>query len=306
MVHAFLAPSPDRLDKLVTAHVPDVSRSQAQRLIENGHVTVNGRVIVKPAQVVAAEAQLSVEVPAPAPSTAIAEDIPLDIIYEDKDVIVVNKAAGMVVHPAVGHATGTLVNAVLGHDPELEGVGDEARPGIVHRLDKDTSGLILIAKNDRAHRDLQAKFADRRIEKIYRALVDGWPPTDTGRIEAAIGRDVNDRQRMAVVPAAKGRMAITEYKVLEHFENRGNGRHSWVEVNLLTGRTHQIRVHFAYLRCPIVGDTVYGHAKPSLPIRRQCLHAARLTLTLPGKRKPVTFEAPLPADIEHLFDFLRG
>lgn len=306
MVHAFLAPSPDRLDKLVAAHVPDVSRSQAQRLIESGHVSVNGRVIVKPALVVAAEAQLSVEVPAPAPSTAIAEDIPLDIIYEDKDVIVVNKAAGMVVHPAVGHTSGTLVNAVLGHDPELEGVGDEARPGIVHRLDKDTSGLILIAKNDRAHRDLQAKFSDHRIQKTYLALVDGWPPTDTGRIEAAIGRDVNDRQRMAVVPAAKGRMAITEYKVLEHFENRGNGRHSWVEVNLLTGRTHQIRVHFAYLRCPIVGDTVYGHAKPSLPIRRQCLHAARLTLTLPGKRKPVTFEAPLPADIEHLFDFLRG
>lgn len=306
MIHKFPAPSPDRLDRLIAGHVPDVSRSQAQRLIEGGNVTVNGIVIERPAHTVAAGAELVVDVPAPAPATAVAEDIPLDIIYEDDDVIVVNKAAGMVVHPAAGHASGTLVNAVLGHDPDLEGVGDEARPGIVHRLDKDTSGLILIAKNDRAHRDLQAKFADRRITKIYQALLDGWPPTDTGRIEAAIGRDLRDRQRMTVVPAAKGRMAITEYKVLERFETRGRGRHSWVEVNLLTGRTHQIRVHFAYLRCPIVGDTVYGHAKPSLPIGRQCLHAARLTLALPGKRKPVTFEAPLPVDMEHLFDSLRG
>ncbi len=306
MIHKFPAPSPDRLDRLIAAHVPDVSRNQAQRLIEGGNVTVNGVVVERPAYSVAAGAELVVDVPAPAPASAVAEDIPLDIIYEDDDVIVINKPAGMVVHPAAGHASGTLVNAVLGHDPELEGVGDEARPGIVHRLDKDTSGLILIAKNDRAHRDLQAKFADRRITKVYQALLDGWPPTDTGRIEAAIGRDLRDRQRMAVVPAAKGRMAITEYKVLERFETRGRGRHSWVEVNLLTGRTHQIRVHFAYLRCPIVGDTVYGHAKPSLAIGRQCLHAARLTLALPGKRKPVTFEAPLPADMEHLFEFLRG
>ncbi len=306
MVHTFQIPNPDRLDRLVAAAVPDVSRSQAQRLIEAGLVTVNGSVVVKASQAVPAGAELIVEVPAPAPATALAEDIPLDIIYEDGDVLVVNKPAGMVVHPAVGHASGTLVNAVLGHDPDLEGVGDEARPGIVHRLDKDTSGLILIAKNDRAHRDLQSKFADRRIVKIYQALLDGWPPTDTGRIEAAIGRDLKDRQRMAVVPAAKGRMAITEYKVLERFENRGRGRHTWVEVNLLTGRTHQIRVHFAYLRCPITGDTVYGHAKPSLAVTRQCLHAARLTLTLPGKRKPVTFEAPLPPEIEHLFESLRG
>ncbi len=306
MNHEFLAPSPDRLDRLIAAQVPDLSRSQAQRLVETGCVSVNGNVVSKPSFAVVSGARVVVEVPAPAPSTAVAEDIPLDIIYEDDDVIVINKAAGMVVHPAVGHATGTLVNAVLGHDPDLEGVGDEARPGIVHRLDKDTSGLILIAKNDKAHRDLQAKFADRRITKVYQALVDNWPKTDTGRIEAAIGRDLRDRQRMAIVPAAKGRMAITEYKVLEKFENRGSGRHSWVEVNLLTGRTHQIRVHFAYLKCPIVGDTVYGHAKPSLPIKRQCLHAARLTLALPGKRKLVTFEAPLPADIEHLFEFLRG
>lgn len=306
MNHEFLAPSPDRLDRLIAAQVPDLSRSQAQRLVETGRVSVDGAIVSKPAYTVAAGARVIVDVPAPAPATAVAEDIPLDIIYEDDDVIVVNKAAGMVVHPAVGHATGTLVNAVLGHDPDLEGVGDEARPGIVHRLDKDTSGLILIAKNDRAHRDLQAKFADRRITKVYQALVDNWPQTDTGRIEAAIGRDPRDRQRMAIVPAAKGRMAITEYKVLEKFENRGRGRHSWVEVNLLTGRTHQIRVHFAYLKCPIVGDTVYGHAKPSLPVGRQCLHAARLTLALPGKRTPVTFEAPLPTDIEHLFESLRG
>lgn len=306
MNHEFLAQNPDRLDRVVAAHIPDLSRSQAHRLVEGGHVSVDGVTIEKTAFAVAVGARLIVNVPAPTPATAIAEQIPLDIIYEDDDVLVVNKPAGMVVHPAAGHASGTLVNAVLGHDPDLQGVGDEARPGIVHRLDKDTSGLILVAKNDRAHRDLQAKFADRRIVKIYHALLDGWPKTSTGRIEAAIGRDPNDRQRMAVVPAIKGRMAITEYRVLEHFENLGRGRHTWVEVNLLTGRTHQIRVHFAYLKCPITGDTVYGHAKPSLPVGRQCLHAARLTLTLPGKRKPITFEAPLPKDIEHLFQSLRG
>lgn len=306
MVHTFQTLNPDRLDRLVAAQLPDVSRNQAQRLIEGGLVTVAGQVMVKPAAAIAVGVTVVVDVPAPAPTTTVAEDIPLDIVFENDDVIVINKPPGMVVHPGAGHASGTLVNAVLGHDPELEGVGDEARPGIVHRLDKDTSGLILIAKNDRAHRDLQAKFADRRITKIYNALLDGWPPTETGRIEAAIGRDLRDRQRMAVVPAAKGRMAITEYRVLEPFETRGRGRHSWVEVNLLTGRTHQIRVHFAYLKCPIVGDTVYGHAKPSLAIKRQCLHASRLTLVLPGKRKPVTFEAPVPKDIEHLFEFLRG
>jgi 23S rRNA pseudouridine1911/1915/1917 synthase len=290
----------ERLDKLIAVELIDLSRTQIQRLIEEGFVAVDGRVVVKPAQRLEREARVTVRIPPPAPTTHLAESIPLDILFENDDVLVVNKPAGMVVHPAAGHGRGTLVNAVLGYDSELEGVGDEQRPGIVHRLDKETSGVIVIAKNDSAHRDLQRQFQNRLVEKVYVALLDGRPPTDTGRIEAAIGRDPRDRKRMAIVPEAQGRAAITEYVVREKF-----AAHTLVEAHPLTGRTHQIRLHFAYLKCPIVGDAAYGRKKPSLPIERHFLHAARLTFTLPGARAPETFEAPLPDDLARVLKSLR-
>jgi 23S rRNA pseudouridine1911/1915/1917 synthase len=297
----FVSTTPgERLDKIVAAQLPELSRTQAQRLIEDGLVTVNGLPVTKPASRVEQAATIDVLLPPPAPASHAPEAIPLDIVFENDDLLVINKPAGMVVHPAAGHDRGTLVNAVLGHDPGLEGVGDEQRPGIVHRLDKDTSGLIVVAKNDLAHRELQRQFKDREVEKAYVALLDGSPPSPTGRIEAAIGRDLRDRKRMAVVPESRGRLAITEYKVLERFS-----AHTLAEAYLLTGRTHQIRLHFAYLNCPIVGDTVYGRRKPSLPLKRQFLHAARLTLTLPGGGERLALSAPLPADLAQILDALR-
>lgn len=292
----------ERLDKVIALNLPELSRTQAQRLIEQGCVAVNGEVVRKPAFKLEDAAALTVTLPAPAPAAYAAEPIPLEIVFENKDLLVINKPAGMVVHPAAGHAGGTLVNAVLGHDPEIEGVGDEARPGIVHRLDKETSGLIVVARNDAAHRSLQRQFAERSVEKVYLALVDGFPPTDSGRIEAAIARDPNERKRMALVSEGRGgRPALTEYRVLEKFAT-----HSLLECRPLTGRTHQIRLHLAHvLKCPIVGDTVYGRRKPTLPIDRHFLHAARLTFTLPRTRKRQTFVAPLPADLERMLESLR-
>jgi 23S rRNA pseudouridine1911/1915/1917 synthase len=305
--HDVILQGAGRLDRELAQALSELSRSQVQHLIEDGQVTVDGRVVTKPGLKLAGGERVRVQVPPPAPSRAQPEDIPLDIVFENDDVLVINKPAGMVVHPAAGHATGTLVNAVLGYDADLEGVGDEQRPGIVHRLDKDTSGLILVAKNDRAHRHLQRQFAERKVVKVYLALLDGGPPTDVGRIDAPIGRDPRDRQRMAIVSPEHGRESVTDFKVLERFAPRGGRQpYTWVEAQPLTGRTHQIRVHFAYLRCPIVGDTVYGRAKPTLPIQRHCLHAARLSVVLPGNRKPTIFEAPLPAEIEHLFELVRG
>jgi 23S rRNA pseudouridine1911/1915/1917 synthase len=223
------------------------------------------------------------------------------VVFENQDLMVINKPAGMVVHPAAGHATGTLVHAALAHAPELEGIGGERRPGIVHRLDKDTSGLILVAKNERAHRWLQDQFRLRRVKKVYLALVDGFAPTPTGRIEAFIGRDPEHRKKMAIVSAQKGREAVTEYRVLETFAN-----HSLIEAHPLTGRTHQIRLHLAFLGCPIVGDNIYGHRNSSLELQRHFLHAARLTIQLPGETQPRTFEAELPPELADLLTSLRS
>jgi 23S rRNA pseudouridine1911/1915/1917 synthase len=292
----------ERLDKIIAAEFTDLSRTQVQRLIEEGFVTVGGQVATKAGQRLERPGEIRVRIPPPAPSRHSAENIPLDVVFEDDDLIVINKPAGMVVHPGAGNRQGTLVNAVLGYAPDLEGVGDERRPGIVHRLDKDTSGLILVARNDAAHRELQRQFKDREVTKIYLALLDGHPPTGAGRVEAPIGRDPRQRQRMAVVPERQaGRPAITEYRVRESFS-----AHTLVEAHPLTGRTHQIRVHMAFLKCPIVGDTVYGRRKPSLPIERQFLHAARLTLRLPGSGETRTFEAPLPAELARVLHLLRG
>jgi 23S rRNA pseudouridine1911/1915/1917 synthase len=301
-MHAFVfeAGRPQRLDKYLVECLPDLSRSRIQGLIDDGFVLVDGVVPRKAGQMLERRHQIEVVLPPPQPSDLIPEAIPLDIIYENQDLIVVNKPAGMVVHPAAGHSAGTLVHAALSHAPEMEGVGGETRPGVVHRLDKDTSGLILLAKNDLTHRWLQDQFRLRKIEKVYLALTDGYPPTPTGRIEAPIGRDLRQRKQMAVVSAEKGRSAVSEYHTLESFHE-----HALLEVHPITGRTHQIRLHLAFVGCPIVGDTVYGRRNSSLPIKRHFLHAARLTVRLRGENSSRTFEAPLPEDLQRLLEQLR-
>lgn len=288
----------ERLDKALAAALPDLSRSQIQRLIKGAYVTVEGRV-AKPSTRLEPGDRVIVRLPPPQPTALVAEAIPLDIVYEDADILVVNKPAGMVVHPAHGHASGTLVNAVLAHCPELEGVGGEQRPGIVHRLDKDTSGLIVIAKNDRAHRELQRQFKAREVAKAYLALVEGRVSPQRGIIEAPIGRDPVHRQRMAVV--RNGREAVTRYMVLETFPE-----YTLVEVEPVTGRTHQIRLHLAFIGHPVVGDRVYGRRKQRLNLNRHFLHAHRLTLTLPGTGERRTFIAPLPPELEAVLAELRG
>jgi 23S rRNA pseudouridine1911/1915/1917 synthase len=297
----FEKPTPERLDKFLTESLPEFSRSRIQGLIAAGFVEVNGHAARKAGQPVEAGTTLTVRIPPPTPTGLIAEAIPLDIIFENDDLLVVNKPAGMVVHPAAGHTSGTLVNAVLGYDPELEGIGGEERPGVVHRLDKETSGLILLARNERAHRWLQEQFRLRKVEKTYLALVDSRPPTPSGRVEAHIGRDPRNRKRMAVVAASKGREAISEYQTLENFE-----KHTLLEFHPLTGRTHQIRLHCAFLKCPIVGDEIYGRKTPSLLISRHFLHAHRLKIVLPGEKGPRTFEAPLPEELEQVLRQLRS
>lgn len=291
----------ERLDKYLVAELPEFSRARLQALIKEGLVRVDGELAPKTGYKLEGGEAIEVLVPPPEPSDLIPEDIPLDIIFENEDLIVINKPAGMVVHPAAGHRAGTLMHAALAHAPEIEGVGGEQRPGLVHRLDKDTSGLILLAKNDRTQRHLQNQFQKRQVEKTYLALVDGQPPSSTGRVEAPIGRDTRDRKKMAVVPAGRGREAITEFRSLENFPN-----HALLEVDLHTGRTHQIRVHMAFIGCPVAGDTVYGRRRPSLDLSRQFLHAARLGLKLPGERVKRTFEAPLPDDLQTVLDSLRG
>lgn len=289
-----------RLDKFLVVHLPEMTRSRIQGLIGDGFVSVNEHPASKAGQSLESGQHVQVRVPPPMSTDLVAEDIPLEIVFENDDVMVVNKPAGMVVHPSAGHYSGTLVNAAMAHAPDLEGIGGEQRPGIVHRLDKDTSGLIMIAKNDPAHQWLVNQFRLRKVTKIYQALVDGHPPTPKGRIEAPIGRDPSNRQRMAVVPLEKGREAISEYYTREKFSH-----HTLLEVHPLTGRTHQIRVHLAFLGCPVVADPIYGHRKLSIELGRQFLHAWRLTVVLPGEKQPYTFEAPLPADLEAVLHYLR-
>jgi 23S rRNA pseudouridine1911/1915/1917 synthase len=299
---------PERLDKYLVEQLqefPDVllrlSRSRIQGLIEAGLVDVNGQPAKKAGQTLENGSTVTVRIPPPAPTGLVAEDIPLDVVFENDDLIVVNKPAGMVVHPAAGHSSGTLVNAVLGYDPDIEGIGGEERPGVVHRLDKETSGLILMAKNERAHRWLQDQFRLRKVEKTYLALVDGKPKTPTGRVEASIGRDPKQRRQMAIVSEKKGREAISEYKTLESFS-----KHTLLEFHPLTGRTHQIRLHCAFLGCPIVGDSVYGRRNTAVEIKRHFLHAAKLKITLPNEEQPRTFEAPLPEELVKVLDIVRS
>jgi len=291
---------PQRLDKFLVSCLPEFSRSRLQSLISEGFVLVNGEKARKAGQTLESHATIHVKIPPPVTTDLKPEEIPLEIVFEDDNILVVNKPAGMVVHPAAGHPSGTLVNAVLAHDPNLEGIGGEIRPGVVHRLDKDTSGIILLAKNERIHRYLQEQFRKRAVEKTYLALVDGKPPSHQGRIEAAIGRDPKARKQMAILPEGKGRSAASVYTVLEKFAS-----HTYLEVHPVTGRTHQIRLHLAFIGCPIVGDKVYGRRRPSLQVDRHCLHAARLRLRLPDHQDEKVFEAPLPDDMEKILHHLR-
>lgn len=291
-IFQFNGSEPERLDRFMVACLPDFSRSRLQVLISDGFVDVNGVTVKKSGQKLERGEKVTIRIPPQAPSRLTGENIPLDILFENDDLLVVNKPAGMVVHPAAGHYSGTLVHAILGYDPVMEGVGGEERPGVVHRLDKDTSGLILIAKNDKSHHWLQDQFRLRKVDKIYLALVDGHPPTPTGRVEAAIGRDSSHRKKMAIVNESRGREAISEYKTLESFPN-----HTLLEFHPLTGRTHQIRLHCAFLGCPIVGDNLYGHRQSSLVLNRQFLHAHKLKIILPGEKNERTFEAQLPEDL---------
>jgi 23S rRNA pseudouridine1911/1915/1917 synthase len=294
-----------RLDKFLAEKLPDLSRSAAQRLIDSGQVTVNGDP-VKASYKVSAGDEVVAFLPADEPPGLVPEAVPLEVVYEDQALLVVDKAAGMVVHPAPGHPAGTLVNALLAHCPELATSGGE-RPGIVHRLDRDTSGLILVAKNDKVRRALQRQFKERQVQKAYTALLDGHLQPAWGRIEAPVGRDPQHRQRMTVLSG--GREAVTEYHVLEQFAHQvgpAAGDYSLVEAEPLTGRTHQLRVHFASIGHPVVGDEVYGRRRQRLPVPRQFLHARRLGFKHPLTGERLSLEAPLPEELDTLLDLLRG
>ncbi|MCX7669860.1 MAG: RluA family pseudouridine synthase [Anaerolineae bacterium] len=303
----------ERLDKWLAGRLPEYSRAQIQRWIADGRVTAGPRPLKASYKVNAGEV-ISVVVPAPEDYAVEPEPIPLAVLYEDDDLLVINKPAGMVVHPAAGNYHGTLVNAVLHHCPHLAGVGGVQRPGIVHRLDKDTSGVILVAKNDAAQRALQAQFKAREVHKTYLALVHGWMAPRQGEIRAPIGRDPHHRQRMAVVPLARGRDAVTRYAVQSYLEQpagpRSTGvaspRYTLVACHPLTGRTHQIRVHLAHVGHPIVGDPVYGgRRKTALHCPRQFLHAERIRFRLPATGQEVEFSAPLPADLSEVLGGLN-
>ena len=286
-----------RLDRQILETHPDFSRSRIEGLIKAGFVTVNGAVAEKAGMKVAEDDEIVVEVPPPVPAVPEPEDIPLDVVFEDADMLVVNKAPGMVVHPAPGHFTGTLVNALLHRCPDLSGIGGVARPGIVHRLDQDTSGLIVVAKSQAAMDGLVKAFSSHRnIEKTYLAIVHGRPRLDAGRIENLIGRHPVDRKRMAIVEK-NGKVAITNWRVFDCSRRKSTA----VECKIETGRTHQIRVHMASLGCPVIGDRTYGKAaldKKLDPVpARQMLHAWKLKLWHPVRNVEMAFEASVPADM---------
>jgi 23S rRNA pseudouridine1911/1915/1917 synthase len=285
-----------RLDVYVAHHCPELSRSHARRLVADGLATVNGRP-AKPSHLLRAGDTVSVHVPPPAALDLLPESVPLAVVYEDQDLLVVDKPAGLTVHPSAGQTAHTLVNALLAHCTDLAGVGGVLRPGIVHRLDKDTSGLLIVAKNDRAHAGLSRQLKERTVEKKYLALVQGHVDPPEAVIDAPIGRDPHNRKRMAVVE--QGRAATTAYRVREHL-----GGLTLVEVAPSTGRTHQIRVHLAAIGHPVVGDAVYG--KPTPLVGRQFLHAYRLAFRHPVDGRPLAFESPLPPDLQRALQLARS
>lgn len=276
-----------------------VSRSNMQKLLEDGRVK-RGEKIIKANYKVRAGEMFVVDIPEPEPIEAVPENIPLDIIYEDDDVAVLNKARGMVVHPAPGNYTGTLVNALLYHCSNLSGINSAIRPGIVHRLDKDTSGIMIVAKNDAAHISLSQQIQSKTAVRTYLAVVRGNIKTDSGTIETQIARDKTDRKKMAVVKEG-GRDAITDYEVLERF-----GKYTLVRCKLRTGRTHQIRVHMEYLGYPLVGDPKYSPMKTPFGIKGQALHSHTLEFTHPRTGERMKFEAPLPEDMHKIITRLHN
>ncbi len=311
----------ERLDRYVATALPDLSRTAVQRLIAEGKVTVNNAT-TRPAHKLHKDDIIVVHIPPPKPAELQPQALPLHILYEDEAILVVNKTAGMVVHPGAGHPDGTLVNAVLAHCPNLQGVGGERRPGVVHRLDKDTSGVIVLAKHDQAIRRLQQQFKHRTVQKTYIALVIGKLAPDEGIIDAPIGRHPRHRKRMAVVP--QGRKAYSRWKVLKYLHQRSFDPkrqrpqddisfddaqddiiYTLVQVRPSTGRTHQIRVHLSWLGYPVVGDGKYGPSHPTLSAPRQFLHAHKLTLKHPQTEEAMTFVAPLPTDLEAILNDLH-
>ena len=287
-----------RLDAFLASSLDGLTRSQATRLIESGEVAVNGRAVSKSYKLAGGE-DIAVTLPEPEPVEAVPQDIPLDVVYEDADVIVVNKPSGMVVHPAPGHPDGTLVNALLYHCAgTLSGIGGALRPGIVHRIDRDTSGLIIASKNDAAHQYLSAQLADHTLARTYECIVVGALREDRGTVDAPIARHPTDRKRMAVV--AGGREAVTHWEVIARYPG-----YTHVRCRLETGRTHQIRVHMAYIGHPILGDTVYGAKKEVPGLTGQCLHAVGLRFLHPRTHEVVELSCPLPEEFTRMLQKIR-
>ena len=289
----------ERLDVFLVRQQPELSRAHVQKIIASGEVLVDGRAR-KANFKLKAGASVSFKLPEAAPIEVKPEDIPLDILYEDEDIIVVNKARGMVVHPAAGVDSGTLVNALLFHCHDLSGINGEIRPGIVHRLDKDTSGVMVAAKNDKAHLNLAEQIGTKTAHRSYLAVVHGNIKEEAGIIKGDIGRHPTDRKRMAIVQE-NGKPAVTHFKVLERF-----GDYTLVECRLETGRTHQIRVHMTSIGHPLVNDPKYGRCKSPFGIKGQALHSRQLTLKHPATGEEMTFEAPLPEDMEKILAALRN
>ncbi|MFS0823681.1 RluA family pseudouridine synthase [Bacillus sp. 1P02SD] len=287
----------DRIDKIVSAFNSEWSRTQVQTWIKDGNITVNGNK-TKPNYKVNLDDEIQIVIPDPEPLDVVPEEMNLDIYYEDADVLVVNKPKGMVVHPAPGHVSGTLVNGLMAHCKDLSGINGVLRPGIVHRIDKDTSGLLMIAKNDVAHESLVNQLVEKTVTRKYKAIVHGVIPHDQGTIDAPIGRDKKDRQSMTVTDE-NSKVAVTHFNVLERFED-----FTFIECQLETGRTHQIRVHMKYIGYPLAGDPKYG-PKKTLELGGQALHAGLLGFVHPRTKEYLEFEAPLPAYFEELLEKLR-
>jgi 23S rRNA pseudouridine1911/1915/1917 synthase len=288
----------ERIDKFITeALEEDISRTLVQQWVKDGHVKVNGKT-VKPNYKLSLQDMIALVIPEPQGVELLAENIPLNVVYEDSDVIVINKQRGLVVHPAPGHYSGTLVNALMYHCKDLSGINGELRPGIVHRIDKDTSGLIMSAKNDKAHASLAEQLKAHTVNRKYMALVHGYIQHDQGTIDAPIGRDSHDR-KMYTVTEKNSKTAVTHFVVIERF-----GDFTLVELKLETGRTHQIRVHMKFIGHPLVGDPMYGKSKGML-MDGQALHAAILGFTHPRTGEWLQFEAPIPPDMENLISTIR-
>jgi 23S rRNA pseudouridine1911/1915/1917 synthase len=300
----------ERLDAFLASTIAELTRSAAQRLIEQKMVRVDGKEVRSSHKLSNGE-EITISIPTPEPSAAMPEDMPLNILYEDTDIIVVNKPAGLTVHPGAGTSSGTLVNGLLGHCKDLSGIGGEIRPGIVHRIDKDTTGILVVAKNDAAHQGLSAQFSEHTVKRVYYALVFGSPKTDKGRIEGEIGRHPTDRKKMSG-SARHGRHAVTHWKVLARYDGA-----TLLKLRLETGRTHQIRVHLSEAKHPLLGDSVYGgdarlgnlkDAKLKSLIRdlgRQALHAKTLGFIHPSSNEYIEFDSDLPEDMQRIIDYLE-